>query len=136
MRRLLVCAIALVTASCGRTSSESFTPTAPTISQSALQLDDQDESASTPDGDASHRIVTLDPSEIAALTGPSIKVSGTITDKGYPKWKISGATLTATPGAVTTRTSSVGVFSLRLRTAIAYTIKIAKTGYTTASIRK
>jgi hypothetical protein len=73
--------------------------------------------------------------DIQAAAVAMVTLSGIVTDKVYPAWKISGATLTITPGPIVAKTTSVGGYTRRLRVGT-YTIKIAKAGYSTATIRK
>jgi hypothetical protein len=73
--------------------------------------------------------------ELDAAAAKTFTLTGVVTDKAYGAWKISSATVTVTPGSLTTRTTSTGQYTIWLR-AGSYTIKIAKAGYTTATVRK
>ena len=118
---VLLCALAAASCSSPLTPS----PTGPTT---VTALSDP-----APSDDAPAR--QLDLEEVNGLTARTVTVSGVVTDKSYPAWKISSATVTITPGSVTTRTNSMGQYTARL-SAGTYTIKIAKSGYSTATIKK
>ena len=55
--------------------------------------------------------------------------------KAYAAWKISGATVTVSPGGLSAKTTSTGKYAVKVRPGT-YTIKIVKTGYATATIKK
>jgi hypothetical protein len=128
--RIVAMLCSLAAMSCGSPSQPglfSGAPTGPTTVTSLSEPGAAVEPRST-------RPPDLD--EINSATARStLTISGVVTDKAYPAWKISSATITITPGPLATRTSSTGQYTARVR-AGTYTIKIAKSGYATATIRK
>ena len=130
MKRLLLAAF--LAASCAGT-----TPTAPTDVRSGFEASGASDHSSDQvatlevDLDGLTEVSEIDP----AAAAKTFTLTGIVTDKAYSVWKISNGHVTTTPGTVKGTTTSVGRYTLRLR-AGTYTIKVAKTGYTTASIRK
>ncbi len=129
--RLSVSAVlwALLAMSCGGSPSQPSLASTPTAPSPISSLSD----STANDGPRSRTPVDLD--DVNALIARTFTISGVVTDKAYAAWKLSGATVTITPGARTTRTSSTGQFSIRLP-AGAYTFKITQTGYASATIKK
>jgi len=131
MRRLRLLLVAgLLSSSCAGLPNEP-TPLSSPSSLRARVVEIPNPHA-TENSDSIIRQVELD--EIHAAVARTVTLSGAIVDKAYPAWKVSGATVTLTPTALTTRTTSVGRYTLRPRTGT-YSLKIVKTGYTTATIR-
>ena len=75
------------------------------------------------------------PDELSAALAKTFTLTGVVTDKAYSVWKISSGAVTVTPGTVKGATTSAGKYTVKLRAGTS-TIKIAKAGYTTASIRR
>lgn len=120
--------LAVVTLSCGGNSPGSF-PSSPATPTPITAFSER----AVADERISRQGRELD--DINTATALSLTLSGIVTDKAYPTWKISGATVTVTPSSSTTRTGSTGQYTLR-RSAGTYTIKVAKSGYTTALIKR
>jgi hypothetical protein len=128
MKRWLLVAVLLAASCAGRA------PSAPTDVRTGFITSDQRVEKAIgveidPDGFAE-----LESSDLAA-TAKTFTLAGVVTDKAYSAWKISNGSVTTTPGPVKGTTASTGKYTLRLRSG-SYTIKVAKAGYTTASIRK
>ena len=62
-------------------------------------------------------------------------LSGVVTDRAVGSWKIANATVNITPGIPVTKTDSQGKYTAKL-VARTYTIRIAASGYATASVTK
>jgi hypothetical protein len=127
MKRLLL--FVFFAASCANPG-----PTAPTEVRTGFIASDQhgDEVAAIEiDPEA---IADLESSDLAA-TAKTFTLTGIVTDKAFSAWKISNGNVTTTPGTVKGTTAATGKYTLRLR-AGSYTIKVAKSGYTTATIRR
>jgi hypothetical protein len=130
MRRRSLLISALFAASCAPSSSPTSPTLAPTVMTNRIVVDGAASASEREDSIIAHDIAAN------GLTGGSSKtvtLSGTITDKGYPAWKVSSAKVTA--GGVSTKTNSQGAYSLRLKPGT-YTIKITKSKYSNASIRQ
>ena len=121
--------IALVTASC--------TGPAPTM-PSALGTESPTITQRVETGGEAGQVALLDDSievDDPAAAAKTFTLTGVVTDKAYSAWKISTATVMASPGGKSAKTSSSGLYTLKLP-AGTYTLRITKSGYTTASIRK
>ena len=75
------------------------------------------------------------PDDLSAAVAKTFTLSGVITDKSYSAWKISSATVTVTPGPLVAKSTSAGKYTVKVRAGTS-TIKIAKAGYKTATVRK
>lgn len=107
-------------------------PSAPTDLRSGFSATPSEASAPIADSESA---VDIDrPHVSASATTKTFTLSGTVTDKAYSSWKISGAVVTVTPGSVKATTSSAGKYAVKLRAGV-YTIKIARSGYGTATIK-
>jgi hypothetical protein len=127
MKRLLF--VVFLAASCANPG-----PTAPTeVRTGFIASDQRDEEVANIEIDP-ETVAELESSDLAA-TAKTFTLTDIVTDKAYSAWKITSGSVTTTPGTVKGTTSSLGKYTLRLR-AGTYTIKVAKAGYTTASIRR
>src|SRR6188768_1212709 len=112
---------ALLVASCAGP-----TPSAPTDLRSGFTTASETNDATEPvvGFDSDLELETID----AAATAKTFTLTGVVTDKVVAAWRISNATVMATPGSVTARTNTAGQYTLRLRDGT-YTIKTSNTGY-------
>jgi hypothetical protein len=127
MKRLLF--VVFFAASCANSG-----PTAPTEVRTGLIVAGQRDEEVASIEIVLEEIAELESSDLAAIA-KTFTLTGIVTDKAYSAWKISSGSVTTTPGTVKDTTSTLGKYTLRLR-AGSYIIKVAKAGYTTATIRR